>query len=120
MHNPLNDAKKATELQLSMLAAQQQPLSPLVQETFEKTFQIVATRIEKASDSDACELVDRLIQIAHVIDPALRQNQSFFGEHSSHPYALQIPARDLLALYAARASMNHLLEYLRGTGASQG
>lgn len=120
MHNPLDDAQKATELQLSMLAAKPQPLIPLVQETFEKIFQNLATRTEHASDSGVCELVDKLIRIAHVIDPALRQNQSFFGENSSHPYALQIPARDLLALYAARASMNHLPEYLRGTGASQG
>lgn len=100
MHNTLDDAQKATELQLSMLVAKPQPLSPLVQETFEKTFQNLAARIDKASDSKACELVDKLIQIAHVIDPALRQNLSFFGENSSHPYALQLPARDLLALYA--------------------
>ena len=118
--NSLDKANKATEVHLSMLAAKQQQLSTSVQETFEKIFQNLAMRAEHAPNHEVSGLVDKLIQIAHVIDPALRQNQSFFGENSSHSYALQIPARDLLALYAARASMNSLPEYLRYKGASQG
>ena len=104
----LDEANKATELQLAMLAAKQQPLTPLVQETFEKLFQELAECARNASDKDSCSIVDRLIQLAHVIDPALRQNQSFFGENAHHPYVLQIPSKDLLALYAARASMYSL------------
>ncbi|MBR3746053.1 MAG: hypothetical protein IKP64_00985 [Selenomonadaceae bacterium] len=109
----MDKATHATELQLSMLAAKQPPLTPLVQETFEELFTHLA-EIAKASESvTACEIVDRLIRLALILDPVLRQNQSFFGENSSHPYALQIPSRDLLALYAARASMNSPTDFPR-------
>lgn len=117
MENPVKKAQKATELQLSMLAAKTSPLTPLVQETLEKIFHELAERAITANNNEICLFTEKLIQVAQLIDPALRQNQFFFGENSHHPYAVQIPARDLLALYAARASMNSLPEYLRGTGA---
>ena len=78
--NPLEKAEKATELQLSMLAEKQPPLSPLIQETFETIFKEFAQRALKSSDEAACPLIDRLIRIATILDPALRQNQSFFVE----------------------------------------
>lgn len=103
-----NQAKKMTELQLGMLATTQPPLSEFVEVGLKKQFDAIQRRLELLNDvEETCKLTDILIRLAQILDPSLRQNQSFFGANSSHPYVLQIPAQDLLALYAARAAVNY-------------
>ena len=114
----IKQAETTSEYQLRMLAAKQTPLTDFIEAGLKKQFNSLLKRLDYTDDSDViCNITDRLIRLAYILDPALRQNQSFFGENANHPYVLQIPAQDLLALYAARATANYSANYDTRTSA---
>ena len=73
-----------------------------VKETLEKQLQLLSERSEKAHDTEIVELTEAMVAVANLL-LALDGNQSFYEASTSHPYVVQLPAEDLVDLYAARA-----------------
>ena len=50
------------------------------------------------------DVTEQMVQIAAVL-LGQEESQSFYGVSKCHPYVVQLPAEDLVALYAARAEL---------------
>ena len=65
------------------------------------------------STNDTEKLVNLNKEIVSLADcllhylPLVPQNQSFYGVSTNHPYVVQLPAKDLVDLYVARAQLEH-------------
>ena len=77
-----------------------------VKETLEKQLQLLAERSANASNENIVELTESMVSVAKVL-LALDGNQSFYAASTGHPYVVQLPAADLVDLYAARAELLH-------------
>ena len=65
---------------------------------------------EKSNDTwstdELCQLTDKILNLVMFLEPEF-QNQSFYAASTGHPYVVQLPAADLVDLYAARAELLH-------------
>ena len=57
------------------------------------------------NNEDVCKLTDKMINLVQILDPEL-QNQSFYAASTNHQYVVQLPVKDLVDLYAARAEVS--------------
>ena len=75
-----------------------------VKETLEKQLQMLSERSSTADIKYLPALTGQMINLARILEPEL-QNQSFYGASTGHPYVVQLPAKDLVDLYVARAEL---------------
>lgn len=72
-----------------------------IKSTLEEQFLFLANRSKATYGKELADLTDAMIKVAFILAPEL-QNQSFYAASTYHPYVVQLPVKDLLALYAAR------------------
>ena len=58
---------------------------------------------QKSEDASTEQLIALSAAMAAIAQPLVAGSQSFYGAGTCHPYVVQLPAEDLVALYAARA-----------------
>ena len=75
-----------------------------VKEILEKQLQLLSEESENATTDELCQLSEQMRAIALIL---LGQSQSFYEASTGHPYVVQLPAEDLVDLYAARAQLLH-------------
>ena len=73
-----------------------------IKEMLEKQLQLLSERSESATDEELCDISGEMVKVAQLI-LAIDGNLSFYGASTNHPYVVQLPAEDLVDLYAARA-----------------
>lgn len=75
-----------------------------IKKILEKQLQLLSEESECVSTDELCRLSEQMRAIALIL---LGQNQSFYEASIGHPYVVQLPAEDLVDLYAARAQLLH-------------
>ena len=80
-----------------------------VKEILEKQLQLLSEVSEnlRRSDYPARDLTKLSVAMTGIASLLLQKNQSFYEASTSHPYVVQLPAKDLVDLYAARAQLLH-------------
>lgn len=80
-----------------------------VKEILEKQLQLLSEVSENfdAYEMDASILPEFSLAMVEIASLLLQKNQSFYEASTSHPYVVQLPAKDLVDLYAARAELLH-------------
>jgi len=77
-----------------------------IKNTLEEQFLFLANRSKATYGKELADLTDAMIKVAFILAPEL-QNQSFYAASTYHPYVVQLPVEDLLALYVAKAEEVH-------------
>ena len=73
-----------------------------IKNKLEEQFLLLAERSKSTYGKELADLTNAMIKVALILAPKL-QNQSFYEVSTCHPYVVQLPVEDLLALYVARA-----------------
>ena len=58
---------------------------------------------QKAENANTDQLIAMSAAMAAIAQALMVGSQSFYGGGTCHPYVVQLPVEDLIALYAARA-----------------
>ena len=77
-------------------------MSNKIKETLEKQFDLLAERSTQTYGAELANLTDAMINLAVILESDV-QNQAFYAASTRHPYVVQLPIEDLLALHVARA-----------------
>ena len=73
-----------------------------IKETLEKQFELLSERSKETSGKELADLTNTMINLAAILLPEF-QSQSFCAASINHPYVVQLPIKDLVELYVARA-----------------
>lgn len=73
-----------------------------IKETLEKQFELLSERSKETSGKELADLTNTMINLAAILLPEF-QSQSFYAASINHPYVVQLPIKDLIELYVARA-----------------
>ena len=73
-----------------------------IKETLEKQFELLSKRSEEIQGKELADLTMAMINLVPFISPEF-QSQSFYAASINHPCVVQLPAKDLVELYVARA-----------------
>ena len=73
-----------------------------VKRTLEKQLELLSERSRTVEDMCLADVTEQMVQIAALLLDR-EKSQSFYGASTCHPYVVQLPVEDLVALYAARA-----------------
>lgn len=73
-----------------------------IKKTLEKQFDLLTERSAGTFGEELAILTNAMINLAGVLDPEV-QTQSFYAASTYHPYVVQLPTKDLIELYVARA-----------------
>ena len=77
-----------------------------IKETLEKQLELLSERSVKTSGKELADLTNEMIKLAAILSPEV-QSQSFYAASTHHPYVVQLPAEDLVELYATRYERAH-------------
>lgn len=75
-----------------------------INKILEKHLQLLCEKSKGSSVDELCKLSEQIRAIGQLL---LWQNQSFYEASTNHPYVVQLPVKDLVDLYAARAQLLH-------------
>ena len=75
-----------------------------INKILEKHLQLLCEKSKGSSVDELCKLSEQIRAIGQLL---LWQNQSFYEVSTNHPYVVQLPVKDLVDLYAARAQLLH-------------